>query len=98
MKKFLLLLLLASGCSSPNHKAQDAISAYLRKTVQDPGSYVAISFGQPRATVPKTDTVLINHVYQVKNKDGASVIYSLLFKVDSATSFAKPTEPALGKK
>ncbi|AMR28198.1 hypothetical protein A0257_14625 [Hymenobacter psoromatis] len=89
MKKAILLLLLASGCAphNPNHKAQDAISAYVRKTAQDPGSYAAISFGPPRATAPKADTVLISHVYQVKNKEGASVIYSNVFKVDSTSGY-----------
>ena len=92
MKKVILLLLAASGCAPHNHKAQDAISAYVRKTAQDPGSYVAISFGEAHATAPKADTVLINHVYQIKNQKGASVIYSIVFKVDSASGFAKPLE------
>ena len=92
MKKVLLLLLLASGCAPHNHKAQDAISAYVKKTAEDPGSYIAISFGQPHATAPKADTVLINHVYQVKNKKGASVIYSNVFKVDSTSGYVRMGE------
>ncbi len=93
----MLLLVLAGGCASRHHKAQDAISAYVRKTAQDPGSYVAISFGEPHANSPKADTVLINHVYQVKNKVGASVIYSNVFKVDSTSGYAQPAEPEPGK-
>lgn len=95
MKKVLLLLLAAGGCAPRNHKAQAAISAYVQKTAQNPGSYIAISFGQPRPTTPKTDTVLINHVYQVKNKEDASTIYSILFKVDSASGYAKPVQEPL---
>lgn len=94
----MLLLVLTGGCASRHHKAQDAISAYVQKTAEDPGSYIPISFGEPRATAPKADTVLMNHVYQVKNKDGASVIYSNVFKVDSASGFAQPAEPLPGKK
>lgn len=98
MKKVILLLLVATGCASPNHKAQDAISAYVRKTAQNPGSYVAISFGEPHAKVPKSDTVLINHVYQLKTKEGASAIYSIPFKVDSASGYAHPAQSAAGAK
>ncbi|TDN36178.1 hypothetical protein A8B98_09605 [Hymenobacter sp. UV11] len=84
----MLLLLLAGGCASHNHKAQSAISAYVQKTTENPDSYVAISFGEPHAIGSKADTVLINHVYQVKNKAGASVIYSHVFKVDSTSGYA----------
>ena len=94
----MLLLLLASGCAPHNHKAQNAISDYVRKKAEDPGSYIAISFGQPHANSPKADTVLINHVYQVKNKTGASVIYANLFKVDSTSGYVKLAEPAPEKK
>ena len=94
MKKLLCLLLLASGCAAPTHRAQDAISACVRRTAADPNSYIAISFGEARARLPKSDTVLINHVYQVKNKAGASVIYSHVFQVDSASGYARLQNPA----
>ncbi|MVN78959.1 hypothetical protein GO988_21730 [Hymenobacter sp. HMF4947] len=89
MKKIILLLLLASGCAPHNHKAQDAIAAYLQKTVKDPGSYVPISFGEPHATSSNADTVLINHVYQEKRGVNSSVIYSNMFKVDSVSGYAQ---------
>lgn len=90
----MLLLVLAGGCASRHHKAQDAISAYVRKTTEDPDSYVAISFGEPHANSPKADTVLINHVYQVKNKAGASVIYANVFRVDSTSGYVRMVRSA----
>lgn len=94
MKKVILLLLLAGGCAPHNHKAQEAISTYVRKTLKDPGSYIPISFGEPQARAAQADTVLINHVYQQKNGKDSSVIYSHVFRVDSILGYAQLAEPA----
>jgi hypothetical protein len=96
MKKMMLLLLLASGCAPHNHKAQDAISAHLRKLSRDPSSYLAISFGEPRVNPAKATTVLINHVYQQKNAADSLVIASGLFVVDSVSGSVQMLAPAPG--
>lgn len=96
MKKLTLLLLLAGGCAPRNHKAQDAISAYLRKTSKDPGSYVPISFGEPHTKSSHTDTVLINHVYRQRNASDSLEIASAVFAVDSVAGYARPVSPLLG--
>jgi len=68
----------------------------MRKTAKDPGSYVPVSFGEPRASSPPADTVLINHVYQIKNGSDSLVIYSNMFKVDSVSGYAQLVKPPLG--
>jgi hypothetical protein len=95
MKRLLgpLLLLLLSGCSPSTHRVQDAIAAYLRPTLPDPTSYVPISFGQPQAAQRRGDTIVLNHVYQAKNRADSVGIYSQLFQVDSLSGYAKPVAP-----
>ncbi len=85
----MLLLLLAGGCAPHNHKAYDAITNHMRTTSQDPNSYVPISFGEPHADSLPGDTVLMNHVYQIKKKADVTAIYSNTFKVDSVSGYAK---------
>ena len=86
----MLLLLGAGGCAPHNHKAQDAISTYVRKLSPDPGSYLPISFGEPHANPAKAATVLINHVYRQKNAADSLVIASGIFVVDSVAGTVQP--------
>lgn len=93
MKRFVLPLLLLSGCAPSTHRAQDAVAAYLRRTMKIPANYVPISFGEPRAKAGRGDTVVFNHVYQGRTSADSVVIYSQLFEVDSLSGYAKPAKP-----
>ena len=51
MKKTFIIILVALSCKSagtynPNERAKDSITAFLKKTMNDPKSYESVSFGK----------------------------------------------------
>lgn len=96
-----LLVLLCSCQITKEQKAKKLVDDYLKGTLNDPGSYESVSFGNLR---PMKDTIVmlsnkpdtihyngrcqIEHTYRAKNEYGGIVTKTDWFQVDSAMTKA----------